>query len=198
MSGHLRVVSPKTPVNKHDHVDLEFENGQVLRFNDPRRFGSLHWFEEDPHSHPLLKELGPEPLSENFDGEYLFLHSRKRTTPVKTFVMNSHVVVGVGNIYANESLFQAGIRPQTAAGRISRKRYSRLAQSIKQVLSQAIKEGGTSLRDYLGSNGEPGYFGLQLSVYGRAGESCDSCDATLKGLMLGQRQTVYCPRCQSR
>ena len=190
------MVTPKMPLGKHDHIDFVFDQERILRFNDPRRFGSVHWTEEDPYQHSLLKDLGPEPLGEDFDGVYLFQQSRKRSTPVKNFIMNSHVVVGVGNIYANESLFRSKIRPSTKAGRISKKQYSTLVSQIKETLTNAIEVGGTTLRDYLGSNGEPGYFGLKLDVYGRAGEPCNTCGHTLKGTVLGQRQTVHCPKCQ--
>ena len=198
MSGHLRVVEPHTPLRAHDHIDFQFADGRVLRFNDPRRFGSVHWCETAVSEHPLLKSLGVEPLSDGFDGDLLYGISRQRKSAVKTFIMDSHVVVGVGNIYANESLFQAHILPTVAAGTISRARYRRLAEAIRNTLRRAIDAGGTTLRDFVGFDGNPGYFALQLDVYSRAGEPCVNCGKILKGVVLGQRQTVYCPQCQRR
>lgn len=195
MSGHLRVVPPTTPTQKHDHVDIVFDNGQCLRFNDPRRFGSIHWT-TDPQSHPLLAPLGPEPLDEDFNGDYLFERSRKRTVAVKLFIMNSHVVVGVGNIYASEALFIAGIRPGRAAGRVTRKEYARLAQAIKEVLARAIEKGGTTLRDFTRPDGTDGYFRIELDVYGRAGEPCHRCGSPIKQRAMGQRATYWCSHCQ--
>lgn len=198
MSGHVRVVNPATTLLPHDHIDFHFEDELTLRLNDPRRFGSVHWSAENPLQHPLLASLGVEPLTDTFDGSYLYRQSRHRKAAVKNFIMDSHIVVGVGNIYANESLFLAHIRPTTAAGKISRARYERLADAIKSTLLRAIDAGGTTLRDFVGFNGEPGYFALQLDVYGRADEPCVQCDRPLKGIVLGQRQTVYCPACQRR
>lgn len=198
MSGHLRVVSSDAPIRTHDHIDFHFEDDKVLRFNDPRRFGSVHWCTHAVHEHPLLKRLGIEPLREEFDGTYLFEQSRKRNIAVKNFIMDAHVVVGVGNIYANEALFLAQIRPTTAAGSISRIRFERLADSIKLILQRAIDAGGTTLRDFVGFDGNPGYFAFELDVYGRAGMPCIHCGKRLKGIVLGQRQTVYCPACQRR
>ena len=196
MSGHLRVVTPKTALTPHDHIDFEFEKDRVLRFNDPRRFGSVHWCHDDAFAHPLLRDLGPEPLDDAFTGHYLHQISRRKTVAVKNFIMNSHIVVGVGNIYANESLFKAGIRPTVRAGRISRMRYDALVVAIKRTLNDAIDVGGTTLRDFVGFNGEPGYFGIQLDVYGRSNEPCVNCQTALRGIVVGQRQTVYCPICQ--
>lgn len=198
MSGHLRVVKPATPLNPHDHIDFHFEDNRILRFNDPRRFGSVHWCEPPVFEHALLRNLGVEPLEPAFTGELLYERSRRRQLAVKNFIMASEVVVGVGNIYANESLFQARIRPSTTAGSISRVRYQRLADAIKATLKRAIDAGGTTLRDFVGFDGKPGYFALQLDVYDRAGEPCVTCGNKLKGIVLGQRQTVYCPRCQRR
>ena len=195
MSGSLRIVGRQQDLLPHDHIDLIFGR-HILRFNDPRRFGSMHYHEGDVLDHKLLCELGPEPLSNLFDGEYLYRASRKRQGSIKTFLMNSRVVVGVGNIYANEALFRARIRPSRAAGRVSANRYEHLAEAIKAVLAEAIEVGGTTLRNYVGSNGEPGYFSLELAVYGRAGEPCVACERNLVGTVLGQRQTVYCPSCQ--
>ncbi|MEM8561189.1 MAG: bifunctional DNA-formamidopyrimidine glycosylase/DNA-(apurinic or apyrimidinic site) lyase [Pseudomonadota bacterium] len=195
MSGSLRIAALDDEPRKHDHIDILFENGACLRFHDPRRFGSLHWVPVDG-SHKLLNHLGPEPLSDVFDGSLLYQRSRGRSCPVKNFIMDGRVVVGVGNIYANEALFLAGIHPRRAAGRISRSRYETLANRIKQVLTSAIKQGGTTLRDFVGGDGSPGYFAQQLYVYARAGERCKRCDATLKEIRLAQRSTVFCVTCQ--
>ena len=198
MSGHLRVVGSDVPLRPHDHIDFQFQDDRILRFNDPRRFGSVHWSSGAVSDHPLLKRLGVEPLNDNFDGTYLFEQSRRRSAAVKNLIMDAHVVVGVGNIYANEALFLARIRPTAVASSISRVRYERLADSIKEILQRAIDAGGTTLRDFVGYDGQPGYFALQLDVYGRAGKSCMHCGKRLKGIVLGQRQTVYCPNCQRR
>ncbi len=196
MSGHLRVLSQQQAVQQHDHFDLELANGEVLRYTDPRRFGCVLWTEQDPLKHKLLINLGPEPLSTDFSAEYLFKRSRQRRLPIKTFIMSSQQVVGVGNIYANEALFQSGINPLTPAGKLSKVRISRLVEAIKVVLRAAIKRGGTTLKDFYGVNGEAGYFSLSLAVYGRGGKACNNCQTPLKEIRLGQRQTVYCPRCQ--
>ena len=196
MSGRLRVVSANMPAGKHDHVDFHFEDDQVLRLSDPRRFGSIHFSSDPVEAHWLLKNLGPEPLSADFSGEYLHHLSRHRRQAVKTFIMNAQVVVGVGNIYANESLYRAGIRPRNAAGRISKDRYVELERAIRSTLEEAIAMGGTTLRDYVGSDGKPGYFRQELFVYGREGKRCLRCETILKGIRLGQRATVYCPYCQ--
>jgi formamidopyrimidine-DNA glycosylase len=195
MSGSLRLVNANLPAKKHDHFDLVFNNGIVLRYTDPRRFGALLW-QDQSEPHELLSKLGPEPLSEDFDGERLFQLSRKRKVPVKTFIMDNAVVVGAGNIYANEALYAAGIRPDREAGSISKKRYQRLAEEIKIVLARAIKQGGTTLRDFVGGDGKPGYFKQQLNVYGRGGEPCPSCQRPLTEIRLGQRSTVFCKSCQ--
>ncbi len=171
------------------------ENGHCLRYNDPRRFGCFLWLEPG-QQHPLLSHLGPEPLSAEFDGDMLYRRSRGRTGPVKSFIMDGKVVVGVGNIYANEALFLSGIHPKRSAGRISRPRYRRLAEEIKQVLTSAIDQGGTTLKDFVGGDGKPGYFARQLHVYGRAGLPCTSCGTPLRELRLGQRSSVYCVACQ--
>ncbi len=196
MSGKLRIVNSRLTPIKHDHVDIVFANQQCLRFNDPRRFGALLWTTDDPLQHSLLSKLGPEPLTREFNGHYLFTKSRQRKAPVKAFIMDSHVVVGVGNIYATEALFKAGIHPKRAAGRISEARYIKLTKAIKVILRAAIKQGGTTLKDFLNSDGKPGYFKQRLNVYGRAGEPCLDCGTTLKSLQLGQRTSVYCPSCQ--
>jgi formamidopyrimidine-DNA glycosylase len=195
MSGSLRVLPADTPVRVHDHVDLAIEGGRVLRFNDPRRFGCLLW--QPPGTvHPLLAGLGPEPLSDAFDGDHLFRLGRGRSAPVKNFLMDQSVVVGVGNIYAAEALFAAGISPLRPAGRISRGRYDRLAREAKRILQYAIGRGGTTLRDFISPDGAPGYFEQELSVYGRGGQPCPSCGRPLRHSVLGQRATVWCGRCQ--
>jgi formamidopyrimidine-DNA glycosylase len=196
MSGSLRIVQPDAPVKKHDHVDVLFKGGVCLRYHDPRRFGCLLWADSDPHTHPLLAELGPEPFDASFTGEYLYEAARSRSTAVKTFIMDSHVVVGVGNIYANEALFRAGIDPRRAAGRIGLARYGELARLIREVLGQAIDQGGTTLRDFVNASGKPGYFQQTLAVYGREGLPCVLCGTVLRCVRLGQRSTFYCPRCQ--
>ncbi|TQV82536.1 bifunctional DNA-formamidopyrimidine glycosylase/DNA-(apurinic or apyrimidinic site) lyase [Exilibacterium tricleocarpae] len=196
MSGSLRVVAADQPPRKHDHVDIRFGNGAVLRFTDPRRFGALLWTAEPPAEHSLLRHLGPEPLTEAFNADYLFARSRKRKQAVKTLIMDSAVVVGVGNIYANEALYLAGIRPSRAAGGISRAACEALTANIKEVLAKAIAQGGTTLRDFVGGDGKPGYFKQQLWVYGRGGQPCGRCGKPLKEVRLGQRSTVYCTACQ--
>ncbi|MDT8398745.1 MAG: bifunctional DNA-formamidopyrimidine glycosylase/DNA-(apurinic or apyrimidinic site) lyase [Pseudomonadales bacterium] len=196
MSGSLRLAGRQEPPGRHDHVDFVFSKGQILRFHDPRKFGCILWLRGEPLLHPLLAGLGPEPLEEGFSVDYLFEHSRKRSAPVKSFIMDSHVVVGVGNIYANEALFAAGIHPLTKAGRISRRRYERLVSAIKTILVQAIRQGGTTLRDFVGGDGKPGYFKQSLAVYGRGGQACSACGSVLREIRLGQRATVYCGRCQ--
>jgi len=195
MSGSLRLVDPTAPAEKHDHIDWHLSNGKVLRYHDPRRFGALLWVAPGTTSEHLT-HLGPEPLSEAFSDTHLFERSRGKSQAVKTYIMDGRVVVGVGNIYANESLFLAGIRPQTPAGKISKVRYQKLSATIRDVLSAAIEQGGTTLRDFVGGDGKPGYFAQQLFVYGRGGEACKVCNATLKEIRQGQRATVYCPNCQ--
>ena len=196
MSGSLRIVKANERPGKHDHVDIYFSAGHILRFRDPRRFGCVLWQDKSQTTHPLLIKLGPEPLSENFKGKHLYLASRKRSISIKPFIMDSKIVVGVGNIYANEALFFAKINPKISAGRLSLRRYDRLAFAIKKVLREAINAGGTTLRDFQGSDGSPGYFKQSLSVYGRGGEKCNSCDDTLAEIRLAQRSTVYCKKCQ--
>jgi formamidopyrimidine-DNA glycosylase len=195
MSGSLRVLPAATPVKTHDHVDLALDGGRVLRFNDPRRFGSLLW-QAPGTTHALLQGLGPEPLSEDFDGQGLFDRSRGRSAPVKTFLMDQRIVVGVGNIYAAESLFKAGIHPLRAAGKVSRERYVALAAAVKEILAYAIQRGGTTLRDFISPDGAPGYFEQELWVYGRGRLPCKGCGTVLKEQQVGQRTTVWCPRCQ--
>ncbi|MDR7194677.1 bifunctional DNA-formamidopyrimidine glycosylase/DNA-(apurinic or apyrimidinic site) lyase [Luteimonas terrae] len=195
MSGSLRVLDPDVPVRAHDHVDMTLDSGQVLRFNDPRRFGCLLW-QPRGETHALLRDLGPEPLDDVFDGDHLFFASRGRRAPVKTFLMDQRIVVGVGNIYAAEALFAAGISPVRDAGRISRERYARLAAEVKRILAYAIHRGGTTLRDFISPDGAPGYFEQELSAYGRGGLPCPACGTSLRQALVGQRATVWCPRCQ--
>ncbi|MCZ6829112.1 MAG: bifunctional DNA-formamidopyrimidine glycosylase/DNA-(apurinic or apyrimidinic site) lyase [Gammaproteobacteria bacterium] len=197
MSGSLRVLETAAAPTKHDHVDILLGNGRILRYNDPRRFGCMLWTLEDPQQHVLLRNLGPEPLRGEFTAEYLFARSRGRKAAVKTFIMDSHVVVGVGNIYANEALYAAGIRPTRAAGRVSLQRYAQLVAEIKAVLAAAVTQGGTTLRDFVGGDGKPGYFQQQLNVYDRAGEPCRGCGEALTETRVGQRSTVFCRRCQT-
>ena len=196
MSGSLRVVTEADPVRKHDHVDLLLGNGLILRYNDPRRFGCMLWTADDPLEHELLRHLGPEPLEPGFDADYLYEQSRGRKVPIKAFIMDSRVVVGVGNIYANEALFLAGIRPGRGAGRVSRPRFRLLVAAIRQVLAAAVAQGGTTLRDFVGGDGKPGYFRQQLNVYDHGGEPCPRCGEPLRTSRLGQRATVYCAQCQ--
>lgn len=196
MSGSLRIVDPATPPAAHDHLDITFADATVLRLRDPRRFGACLWLQEPVSTHSLLAHLGPEPLGDDFDGDYLYRLSRKRTAPVKSFLMDGRVVVGVGNIYATEALFRAGIRPRRAAGRISSARYRELAGAVRSVLSAAVDHGGTTLRDFVDGSGRPGYFRNELQAYGRGGESCVRCGGVLASDRIGQRATVWCPRCQ--
>jgi formamidopyrimidine-DNA glycosylase len=196
MSGSLRLIGATTPPKSHDHWDLVLDSGQALRFHDPRRFGSLHWTQEDPALHPLLKNLAPEPLSSAFNGEYLFRVTRKRAVAIKQLIMNSRLVVGVGNIYASEALFRARISPRRAAGRITKAQAQQLSRAIKAVLSAAIKIGGTTLRDYVNADGEAGYFRQKLFVYERAGARCRVCRSVVRQFTQGQRSTYWCATCQ--
>ena len=196
MSGTVYIVNEDAPAGIHDHVDIAMASGLALRFRDPRRFGSLHWSKQ-PFQHPLLARLGPEPLSEDFDGGYLWRRSRGRTVSVKQFIMNAQIVVGVGNIYASESLYLAGINPRRAAGRVARHRYEGLAQAIREVLQNAIKAGGTTLRDFYGGDGESGYFQHHLETYGREDEPCRRCGTPITAIVQGQRSTFYCKNCQT-
>jgi formamidopyrimidine-DNA glycosylase len=197
MSGSLRVLPTATPCLKHDHYELRLDSGRCLRFNDPRRFGSLHWVRGDPLQHPLLAGLGPEPLGRDFDGACLAARARGRRVAIKQFLMDQRVVVGVGNIYASEALFRAGIHPRRAAGRVSRERLERLAEAVREVLGEAIRQGGTTLRDYVSAEGTPGYFRQQLFVYERAGQPCRRCGTPIRKLAQGQRSTYFCPGCQT-
>lgn len=196
MSGSLRVLDAKHSHGKHDHLDIEVNGEKVVRLNDPRRFGCCLLLQEPIGEHKLLASLGPEPLRDDFDGERLFKLSRGRSLAVKNFIMDGKIVVGVGNIYASESLFEAGIRPSMAAKRLSRARYNVLAAEIKTVLAKAIKAGGTTLNDFSQTDGKPGYFRHELQVYGRAGEPCSRCGTQIKSQTIGQRNTFYCASCQ--
>ncbi len=196
MSGRLRVLPSVHPRQAHDHFDVVFDNGQMMRFHDPRRFGCVLWLAGDPLQHVLLKSLGPEPFAPDFSGDQLYALARGRTTAVKNFLMDSHVVVGVGNIYASEALFRAGIHPARAAGRITLPRYVRLVEAVRAVLDEAISQGGTTLRDYVGADGGTGYFQQQLNVYGRDGLPCPQCQHPIKQRVIGQRSSFFCRYCQ--
>jgi len=195
MSGSLRIVDTSTPATKHDHVDIVFKQ-HILRFRDPRRFGAFLWTKQNPSQHKLLKSLGPEPLCDDFNAEHLYRHSRQRKLSIKEFIMNSHIVVGVGNIYATEALFISKIHPTRPAGKVSLARYKLLVEAIKQVLTKAIQSGGTTLRDFTQEDGKPGYFQQELHVYGRAKLPCVVCSHTLRAIKQGQRTTTYCTQCQ--
>ena len=195
MSGSLRYLAEPLEPAAHDHIDVHFDGGGALRFNDPRRFGSF-MLTTTPSTHPLLKSLGPEPLGEEFDAEYLWRASRNRRVAIKQHLMNGRVVVGVGNIYASEALFRAGIHPRRAAGRVARARFEPLVAAVRDVLSDAIEEGGTTLRNFVGGDGKPGYFRGSLRVYERDGSPCVTCGTPIERRVLGQRATYYCPRCQ--
>jgi formamidopyrimidine-DNA glycosylase len=195
MSGSLRYLPASAAPSAHDHIDVHFAGGGSLRFNDPRRFGSF-MLTKTPQLHPLLKELGPEPLGEEFTADYLWRASHGRRVAIKQHLMNGRVVVGVGNIYANEALFRAGIHPLRAAGRIARARFTPLVEAVRDVLRDAIDEGGTTLRNFVGGDGKPGYFRGSLRVYERDGQPCVDCGAPIERRVVGQRATYYCPRCQ--
>ena len=196
MSGSMQILKQPQTAGKHDHLDVEFDNGTILRFTDPRRFGSWLWSKDDPLDHPLLRNLGPEPLEDDFDGAHLYQVSRGRRVAVKSFIMNAGVVVGVGNIYASEALFLAGIHPTRPANRISRLRYDQLAEQIREVLAKAIKQGGTTIQDFVDGDGRPGYFARFLKVYDRAGQACPGCGQAIRKKTIGQRSSYFCPRCQ--
>jgi formamidopyrimidine-DNA glycosylase len=198
MSGSMRLVPNGTPAGKHDHVDLVLSSGMIARLTDPRRFGALLWEPDHPLQHPLLARLAPEPLGPAFHAGWLHARTRGRRAAIKTIVMDSHIVVGVGNIYASESLFRAGIHPGLAAGRISLLRCEKLVAAIQQTLAAAIAAGGSTLRDYVGAQGDPGYFQQTYFVYGRQGKPCRVCGTTIKILRQGQRSTFFCPGCQQR
>lgn len=196
MSGSLRLIFAQVPPQKHDHFDLELANGVILRFRDPRRFGAILWNTGDVMQHPLLAQLGEEPLCPSFDGKSLYERTRNRISSIKEILMNNRIVVGIGNIYANEALFRAGIHPRTMAGKIGLSQYEKLACSIKTILSAAIEAGGSSLRDFVKCDGSPGYFQQQYWVYGRANQPCRICGSMIKQIKQGQRSSFYCPECQ--
>ncbi len=196
MTGHLRVDTSQADKRKHDHVEITFTDGTALRYNDPRRFGSFFWTSGDPLQHVRLASLGPEPFDDEFNATYLYSLSRNRKLAVKPFLMDAHVVVGVGNIYASEALYRAGISPLRPAGKVSKAAFQRLVQSVTMILNEAIAAGGTTIRDFANSEGKPGYFTQELRVYGRAGQKCKACDTLVKLVRLGQRSTFYCPACQ--
>ncbi|MBS1187952.1 MAG: mutM [Burkholderiaceae bacterium] len=200
MSGRLRALPAATPAGKHDHIDLLFGD-QAVRMTDPRRFGAVLWHPAGTvpvEQHPLLANLGIEPFDRAFNGEYLYQKCRNRRADIKLTLLSSKIVVGVGNIYASESLFVAGIDPRTPAQRITRKRCDRLAEAIRSVLGEALRQGGSSLRDFIGADGQPGYFQLHCQVYGRAGQPCHQCGAAIRQISQGQRSTFYCANCQKK
>lgn len=196
MSGSLRILAGDTLPARHDHVDLVFHNNRILRFTDPRRFGAFLWVTENPEAHPLLKGMGVEPLTRGFSGKYLWLRAQARKVPVKSFLMDGRVVAGIGNIYATEALFAAGIHPTKPAGMVSLAHFSDLVQAAKKILRAAIRQGGTTLKDFVGSDGRPGYFAMNLRAYGRAGMACTACSTPLQSMWIGQRGTVFCGKCQ--
>jgi len=197
MSGSLRILPAETAAGPHDHLDLRLEDHRCLRLHDPRRFGTFLWTSDPPDSHRLIRHLGPEPLGNDFSGAHLYERSRGRRTAVKAFIMDARQIVGVGNIYANESLFVAGIHPNRACGRIGANRYERLAGAVRDVLRRAIEQGGTTLRDFVREDGNPGYFAQELKVYGRGGQPCPRCGSPLRQRIIGQRASYYCARCQT-
>ena len=196
MSGRLRVLPQGLAPQAHDHVDLQLDNDHLIRFHDPRRFGAMLLWEAELPTHPLLEKLGPEPFDPAFSGDYLYARSRGRSTAVKNFIMDGRIVVGAGNIYACEALFHAGIRPGAAAGRITRPRYRKLAETVREVLQRAIRQGGTTLRDFFGADGESGYFQQELFAYGREGKGCRVCGDLIRRKQIGQRSSFFCPHCQ--
>ena len=196
MSGSLRILTHLTPAQKHDHVDIGLANGNYLRFTDPRRFGALLWTHDNPELHPLLATIGPEPLTRAFTGHYLWQRAQGKRVTIKSFIMNSKIVAGVGNIYATEALYLAKIRPDIAAGSINLTTYHQLCQAIKTILRQAISKGGTTLKDFVNSEGKPGYFHLALKAYGKEGMPCPTCQTVFTLMKLHQRATVYCKQCQ--
>jgi formamidopyrimidine-DNA glycosylase len=196
MSGSLRIVDAGTEPEKHDHIDIVLDSGKAVRMRDPRRFGAFLWTTQNPLKHKLIRYLGPEPLTDDFNADYLYQASRGRSMSIKQFIMTGQVVVGVGNIYACESLFKTGISPKWSAGKVSKERYAKLVEEIKIVLANAIEQGGTTLRDFVQVGGSPGYFAQQLNVYGRKGESCLQCGSEIKQITQGQRSTFYCAKCQ--
>lgn len=196
MSGSLRVVLDNAPAQKHDHADFIFNDNTVLRYCDPRRFGCILWLGEHPFDNALLASLGPEPLSDEFNTEHLWQLSRGKVTAVKKFVMDQKIVVGIGNIYATEALFSAGIRPDKPAGKVSKNQYQKFVSASKLILENAIHQGGTTLKDFVGGDGKPGYFAQELIAYGRAGKPCITCETPLEEMKLNNRASVFCPKCQ--
>lgn len=196
MTGILRVLDAQSEPGKHDHFDLVLANGKCLRLNDSRRFGAVFYLQSEAEKDERFKDLGPEPLSDDFNPEYLYRRSRNRTTAIKVFLMDQKVVVGVGNIYASEALYRSGIAPQVQAGRISRKRFEKLVPAVRTILAEAIEQGGTTIRDFEGTDGKPGYFRQKLQVYGREGEPCAICRSPIRKVRLGGRSTYYCAKCQ--
>jgi len=196
MSGSLRVVPADRPPGAHDHLDIVLESGQALRLHDPRRFGAVLWQPGEPTRNKLLRDIAPEPFDPRFNAQWLFQHTRGRRAAIKSLLMDQRLVCGVGNIYANESLFRAGIHPGRAAGRIGEQRYARLVEAIRATLTEAIRAGGSTLRDFVNADGNPGYFQQQYFVYGRAGEPCRVCSTAIRTVRIGQRSAFYCPRCQ--
>lgn len=196
MTGSLRAFTAAAPRRLHDHIDIVLDSGVTLRYHDPRRFGAMLWLPHPAESHPLLAKLGPEPFDSAFDADYLWRSTRGRTAAIKLALMDNHLVVGVGNIYANESLFRAGIRPTTPAHRLSRRRLDRLVDEVRATLTAAIAKGGSTLRDYVDSRGEPGYFQLDYAVYGRQSLPCRVCGTPIRQIRQGGRATCYCPACQ--
>jgi len=196
MSGSLRICNDKTPAEKHDHIDIQVSSNKILRLRDPRKFGCVLWAKDSVDEHKLIKPLGPEPLDDTFTAHYLQDKAKKRQCSIKAFIMNSHIVVGVGNIYASEALFRAGINPKRKAGNIALSRLEKLVDAIKLTLQLAIEEGGTTLRDFTGINGQPGYFAQKLLVYGRNGEDCTQCGEKIKQFTQQARSTYYCTVCQ--
>jgi formamidopyrimidine-DNA glycosylase len=196
MSGRLRVLTIDTPVEKHDHVDISFANGVTLRYTDPRRFGAILWTTEAPIEHKLLKDLGPEPFNTSFNGKYFFAQAQNKKIAVKNFIMDAKIVVGVGNIYASEALFAAKLDPRKPAQQISLDQYNELAKHIKRILKLAISRGGTTLKDFFNTAGKPGYFSQELLVYGRDKEPCNVCKTIIESVVIGQRNTFFCPNCQ--
>jgi len=196
MSGHLRIVSGDTEPEKHDHIDLMMTNGLSLRYCDPRRFGLFVYINENPHQHPLLAHLGPEPLSKDFTSDYLYKRTRNKNIPIKSLIMNNEIVVGVGNIYATESLFLVGIHPQTPAKKMTERHCHLLTVKIKQILNSAIDAGGTTLRDFYTFDGKPGYFSVSLKVYGRKKQPCFQCNEPIETVVIAGRHSAFCPQCQ--
>lgn len=196
MSGSLRICKDNEALLKHDHVDITFEDGVILRYSDPRRFGCILWLDESPQEHKLLNHLGPEPLSDDFNAEYLWQRSRGKQVAVKQFVMDQKTVTGIGNIYATEALFTAGVHPNKPAGKVSKAKYGMFVDEAKRILQRSITRGGTTLRDFVGGDGKPGYFAQQLLVYGRKGQECPTCSTILEEIRLSNRSSVFCPKCQ--